>query len=81
VNRGGIAIYVTLCRRSELVALLREDLAIESDGFGTVTIRRSKADQEGEGTIAAVTPDAMRVVGPYKSDTENSPTRYRTTPN
>jgi len=54
--------YVTLCRRSELVALLREDLEIESDGFGTVTIRRSKADQEGEGAIAAVTPDAMRHV-------------------
>ena len=52
--------YTTVARRSELVALLREDLAIESDGFGTVTIRRSKADQEGEGAIAAVTPDAMR---------------------
>ena len=52
--------YVTLCRRSELVALLHEDLAIESDGFGTVTIGRSKAEQEGEGTIAAVTPDSMR---------------------
>jgi integrase len=33
--------YVTLCRRSELVTLLREDLESESDGFGTVTIRRS----------------------------------------
>jgi integrase len=52
--------YVTLCHRSELVALLREDLQIESDGFGTVTIRRSKADQEGERAIAAITPDAMR---------------------
>jgi len=52
--------YVTLCRRSELVALQRADLEIESDGFGTVTIRRSKTDQEGEGAIAAVTPDAMR---------------------
>jgi integrase len=54
--------YVTLCRRSELVALLREDLESESDGFGTVTIRRSKTDSEGEGAIAAVTPDAMRHV-------------------
>jgi integrase len=54
--------YVTLCRRSELVALSREDLEIESDGFGTVTIRRSKTDSEGEGAIAAVTPDAMRHV-------------------
>jgi site-specific recombinase XerD len=52
--------YTTVARRSELVALRCEDLAIESDGFGTVTIRRSKADQEGEGAIAAVTPDAMR---------------------
>jgi site-specific recombinase XerD len=32
--------YTTVARRSELVALLREDLAIESDGFGAVTIRR-----------------------------------------
>jgi integrase len=60
-NKALLALaYVTLCRRSELVALLREDLQIESDGFGTVTIRRSKADQEGEGAIAAITPDAMR---------------------
>lgn len=27
--------YVTLCRRSELVALSREDLEIESDGLGS----------------------------------------------
>jgi hypothetical protein len=46
--------YVTLCRRSELVVLLCEDLEIDSDGFGTVTIRRSKADQEGEGDVARI---------------------------
>jgi integrase len=28
--------------------------------FGTVTIRRSKTDQEGIGEVAPVTPDAMR---------------------
>ena len=54
--------YTTLCRRSELVALQRADLEIESDGFGTVTIRRSKTDQEGAGEVAPITPDAMRHV-------------------
>jgi site-specific recombinase XerD len=50
--------YTTLCRRSELVALKRADLETESDGFGTVTIRRSKTDQEGAGEVAPITPDA-----------------------
>ena len=54
--------YTTLCRRSELVALQRADLETESDGFGTVTIRRSKTDQEGAGEVAPITPDAMRHV-------------------
>jgi site-specific recombinase XerD len=54
--------YTTLCRRSELVALQRADLEAESDGFGTVTIRRSKADQDGAGEVAPITPDAMRHV-------------------
>lgn len=54
--------YTTLCRRSELVALQRTDLETESDGFGTVTIRRSKTDQEGAGEVAPITPDAMRHV-------------------
>ena len=40
--------------------LLRDDLVIEADGFGTVTIRRSKVDQEGAGAVAPVTTDAMR---------------------
>jgi len=54
--------YTTLCRRSELVALQRPDLETEPDGFGTVTIRRSKTDQEGAGEVAPITPDAMRHV-------------------
>lgn len=54
--------YTTLCRRGELVELLREDLEIESDGFGTVIIRRSKSDQEGRSEVAPITPDAMRHV-------------------
>ena len=62
-NKALLAVaYTTLCRRSELVALLCADLEIESDGFGTVAIRRSKTDQEGAGEVAPITPDAMRHV-------------------
>jgi site-specific recombinase XerD len=52
--------YSTLCRRSEMVELLREDLQVDADGFGTITIRRSKTDQEGVGAVAPIAPDAMR---------------------
>jgi integrase len=50
----------TMARRSELVALPREDLQVEADGFGTIVIRRRKTDQEGQGAVAPVTQDAMR---------------------
>jgi site-specific recombinase XerD len=52
--------YSTLCRRSELVALRHEDLQIDADGFGTITLRRSKTDQEGVGEVAPIAADAMR---------------------
>jgi site-specific recombinase XerD len=54
--------YTTLMRRSELIALQFADLTTEADGFGTVLIRRSKTDQEGEGAIAPIPADAMRHV-------------------
>jgi site-specific recombinase XerD len=51
--------YSTLCRRSELVALLLEDLRVDSDGWGIVTIRRSKTDPTGMGAAVAITADAV----------------------
>lgn len=51
--------YDTLLRRSELVSLYIEDLERGSDGAGTVLVRRSKADQEGEGAIKYLAPDTM----------------------
>jgi site-specific recombinase XerD len=57
--------YTTMCRRAELVELLRDDLQIEADGFATVTIRRSKTDQEGAGETAPITADAMRHLQAY----------------
>jgi integrase len=55
-----VVAYTTMARRSELIALRAEDLTVEADGFGTIVIRRGKTDQEGEGAVAPVTPDAMR---------------------
>jgi integrase len=52
--------YSTLCRRSELVALRCADLQVDAEGFGTITIRRSKTDQEGLGDVAPIAADVMR---------------------
>lgn len=55
-------------RRSEIAALLVEDIAVEKDGL-VVTVRRSKTDQEGYG---------RRVALPYGSHLETCPVRaYR----
>ncbi|KMO14858.1 tyrosine-type recombinase/integrase [Methylobacterium platani] len=51
--------YDTLLRRSELVSLDIGDLERGADGSGTVLVRRSKADQEGEGAIKYLAPDTM----------------------
>jgi integrase len=51
--------YDTLLRRSELVSLYIGDLHKGADGAGTVLVRRSKADQEGEGAIKYLAPDTM----------------------
>lgn len=54
--------YDTLLRRSELVSLSIGDLERAADGSGTVLVRRSKADQEGEGAIKYLAPDTMGYV-------------------
>jgi integrase len=59
-NKALLAVaYTTLCRRSELVELLAEDLTTDADGFGVVIVRRGKTDQTGKGAAVAVTADAM----------------------
>ncbi len=54
--------YDTLARRSELVALAVEDFRREADGSGSVIIRRSKTDQEGEGMARYLAPDTVRTL-------------------
>jgi integrase len=51
--------YTTLCRRSELVRLLVEDLQADSDAFGSIVVRKGKTDQTGKGVAVAITADAM----------------------
>ena len=62
-NRALLAVaYDTLCRRSELVALLRQDLQHGPHGDGTLLVRRGKTDQEGAGSVRFLAPDTMRLV-------------------
>ena len=65
-NRAVLALaYDTLCRRSELVALQVSDLKVSAAGDGTVFLRRSKTDQEGEGTFRYVAADTVREVSAW----------------
>ena len=62
-NRALLAVaYDTLCRRSELAGLQVADLVAAADGSATVTIHRSKTDQEGQGTVRYLAADTMRHV-------------------
>jgi integrase len=57
--------YDTLLRRSELVALLAEDLALADDGSATVLVRRTKTDQEGQGAVAFLAPDTVTLLSEW----------------
>jgi integrase len=51
--------YDTLARRSELVSLDVEHIAMSDDGTGAALIVRSKTDQEGKGDFRFVSADTM----------------------
>lgn len=51
--------YDTLCRRTELVNLLLEDLARQPSGAGKILVRRAKNDPFGDGRWAYLSPAAM----------------------
>lgn len=51
-----------LLRRSEAVALRWADIEFRNDGTGRLLIRRSKSDQEGEGAVAFLVPDAVKAL-------------------
>lgn len=51
--------YETLRRRAELVSLQVEDLALKADGSGSILLRFSKTDQEGEGRKLLLSKDTV----------------------
>ncbi|MGI4945766.1 MAG: tyrosine-type recombinase/integrase, partial [Janthinobacterium lividum] len=51
--------YDTLARRSELVVMDLDDLHLDDDGSGTILIRRSKTDQEGQGSERYIRPETV----------------------
>lgn len=52
--------YDTMARRSELVALNFEDVTFTPNGSGTVLIRRSKTDQEGQGSPGYLSRETIK---------------------
>jgi site-specific recombinase XerD len=52
--------YDTMARRSELVALNLEDVTFMPNGSGTVLIRRSKTDQEGQGSTGYLSRETIK---------------------
>jgi len=52
-------------RVSELAALNVADVEATGDGAGAVTIRSSKTDQEGRGTVHSLGPDTMTAITAY----------------
>ena len=62
-NRALLAVaYDTMLRRAELVSLQVSDLFAEMGGDGSLLVRRSKTDGEGEGDIVWVGRDTLRLV-------------------
>ncbi len=59
--------YDSMCRRSELVALEVADLVVADDGSATLLVRRSKADQEGQGRTKYLAPDTVRLLVAWMS--------------
>lgn len=55
-----------LARRSELVAINVDDIERADDGSGTVLIRRSKTDQEGQGAAQFLAADTICAIDAYR---------------
>ena len=51
--------YDTLARRAEVLAIKVEDITLHEDGSGTVLLRKTKTDQEGEGATRYLANDTV----------------------
>jgi site-specific recombinase XerD len=57
--------YDTLCRRSELVSLRREDLSALENGAMSILVRRAKNDPFGDGRYGFLTPPTVRLLASW----------------
>ncbi len=67
--RDGVLIRLgsdALLRISELEALTVDDLEVQPDGSGTITIRRSKTDQAGRGQVRYVGAPTVAAIRRYQ---------------
>ena len=55
-----------LLRRSEASALCWDDLTIQDDGSGRLTVRRSKTDQTGEGAVLYLPRRTVRLLSAWR---------------
>ncbi len=62
--------YDTLCRCSELSAMLVEQMTLYPDSACSVLIPRSKSDAAGSGRIAHLSPDTTRLLRTWISDAD-----------
>ena len=59
--------YDTGCRRSELVAILVDDVeGPDGEGAGTLFIPKSKTDRDREGAVAYLSPATMRAIRKWR---------------
>ena len=62
-DRALIAVgYDTLCRRSELVSLRREDLSPLDNGAMSILVRRAKNDPFGDGRYGFLSPPTAQLL-------------------
>jgi site-specific recombinase XerD len=57
--------YDSGCRRSELVGFDVENYAPQPDGSATILLRRSKTDQEGQGSVIALPNDTAQLIAEW----------------
>ena len=56
-----------LLRRGEAAALRWDDLTIEDDGSGRLTVQRSKTDQTGEGAVLWISPPTIEATEHWRA--------------
>ena len=62
-NRAMLAVgYDTLCRRSELVSLCREDITPLAGGACSILVRRAKNDPFGDGRYGYLSPPTVKAL-------------------